>query len=424
MAGMHALQKILAARSRPVRADVRAGEYLEVEPDLFSVIVSFNATEARHTAANLDELGVKSLPIRQKIIAFSDHGSPAPSAAAAEGHKLWRDFFRKYGVEVVDGGAGVSHLVLVERGIVGPGDLVINQDSHAPTVGAVGAFGTSLGGGRMMLYALGRYWIEVPAVVRVDLEGSPRPGVFGRDVALHVNGVLGQQGALAQGLEFAGSYVRAAGMDMRFTLCNTGTEMGAVASYIQPDAVTQAWLAAHGAKPHTVFHTDAGFSYAAVHAIDVAAIEPQVAAPHACDNVKPVSAVAGQRIDQAYLGSCASGRLEDIAAAAAVLKGRKVHPDVRLVVTPGSRDVLQAAIKAGYIDILHAANAIVTNANCGACPGIHGGILAPGEVAISTSTRNNKGRMGKGAEIYLASPATVAASAVAGCIASPQEYFA
>lgn len=424
MAGMHALQKILAARARPARGSVRAGEYLEVEPDLFSVIVSFNATEARHTAANLDDLGVKRLPLRHKIVAFSDHGSPAPSAAAAEGHKLWRDFFRKYGVEIVDGGAGVSHLVLVERGMVGPGELVINQDSHAPTVGAVGAFGTSLGGGRLMLYALGRYWIEVPAVVRVDLEGRPRPGVFGRDVALHVNGVLGQQGALAQGLEFAGSYVREAGMDMRFTLCNAGTEMGAVASYIQPDAVTQAWLAAHGAKPHAVFDTDAGFDYAAVHAIDVAAIEPQVAAPHACDNVKPVSAVAGQRIDQAYLGSCASGRLEDIAAAAAVLKGRKVHPDVRLVVTPGSRDVLQAAIDAGYVATLHAANAIVTNANCGACPGIHGGLLAPGEVAISTSTRNNKGRMGRGAEVYLASPATVAASAVAGCIASPQEYFA
>jgi len=423
MAGMHALQKMIAAKSKPARATAMAGEYLEIEPDIFSVIVSFNATEARHLTANLADLGVKQLPIKHKIIAFSDHGSPAPSAAAAEGHKLWRDFYRAHGVEVIDGGAGISHLVLVERGIAGPGDIVINQDSHAPTVGAVGAFGTSLGGGRMMLYALGRYWIEVPEVVLVKLEGRLRPGVFGRDVALHINGVLGQQGALGMGLEFAGSYIETASMDMRFTLCNMGTEMGAVSSYIQPDAVTLDWLKPRCKKPFNVFETDREFAYNSTHVIDVGAIEPQVAVPHACDDVKPVSTVAGRRIDQAYLGSCASGRLEDLATAAAVIKGYKVHPDVRLIVTPGSREVLMAATKAGYIDTFHEANAIVTNANCGACPGIHGGILAPGEVAISTSTRNNKGRMGKGAEIYLASPATVVASAIAGCIASPQDYF-
>jgi len=423
MAGMHALQKMIAARAKPARDTVTAGEFVEIEPDIFSVIVSFNATEARNLVANLTDLGVKNLPIKHKIIAFSDHGSPAPSANAAEGHKLWRDFYRAHGVEVIDGGAGISHLVLAERGIAGPGDIVINQDSHAPTVGAIGAFGTSLGGGRMMLYALGRYWIEVPKVVQVKLEGQLRPGVFGRDVALHVNGVLGQQGALGMGLEFAGSYIAGASMDMRFTLCNMGTEMGAVSSYIQPDATTLGWLKPRCKKPFTVFETDRDFEYESSHVMDVAAIEPQVAVPHACDDVKPVSMVAGRHIDQAYLGSCASGRLEDIATAAALIKGHKVHPDVRLIVTPGSREVLMAATKAGYIDTLHEANAIVTNANCGACPGIHGGILAPGEVAISTSTRNNKGRMGRGAEIYLASPATVVASAIAGCIANPGDYL-
>jgi 3-isopropylmalate/(R)-2-methylmalate dehydratase large subunit len=423
MAGMHALQKMIAARAKPARSGVAAGEFIEIEPDIFSVIVSFNATEARNLVANLNDLGVKNLPIKHKIIAFSDHGSPAPSANAAEGHKLWRDFYRAHGVNVIDGGAGVSHLVLAERGIAAPGDIVINQDSHAPTMGAIGAFGTSLGGGRMMLYALGRYWIEVPKVVRVQLEGRLRPGTFGRDVALHVNGALGQQGALGMGLEFSGSYVSGASMDMRFTLCNMGTEMGAVSSYIQPDATTLDWLKPRCSRPYTVFETDRDFVYESTHAIDVSDIEPQVAVPHSCDDVKPVSAVAGQHIDQAYLGSCASGRLEDIATAAALIKGRKVHPDVRLIVTPGSRDVLMAATRAGYIDTLHEANATVTNPNCGACPGIHGGILAPGEVAISTSTRNNKGRMGKGAEIYLASPATVVASAIAGCIANPGDYL-
>ena len=234
-------------------------------------------------------------------------------------------------------------------------------------------------------------------------------------------GRLGQSGALGRVAEFAGSYVSAMSMDMRFTLCNMGTEMGAVSSYIQPDAITLDWVKPRAKKAFRVYETDADFAYDGTHEIDVSDIEPQVAVPHAPDNVKPVGEVAGRHIDQAYLGSCASGRLEDLAAAAAVLKGRKVHPDVRLIVTAGSREVLIAATRAGYVDVLHAANAIVTNANCGACPGLHGGILAPGEVAISSNTRNTNGRMGRGAEIYLASPATVAASAIEGCIANPAQ---
>jgi homoaconitate hydratase family protein len=423
MSGMHAVQKILAEKSRPQRASVIPGEFLEIEPDLFSVIVSFNGPEAERLQADLAELGVKELPLKDKIYAFSDHGSPAPSASAAEGHKRWRDFFRAHGVGFADGGAGISHLVMVEQGMVGPGAVVINKDSHAPTVGAVGAFGTSLGGGRLTLYAIGRYWIEVPRVTLIRIEGKLRPGVFGRDVALHVNGKLGQSGALGRVAEFAGSYVSAMSMDMRFTLCNMGTEMGAVSSYIQPDSVTLDWVKPRAKKAFRVYETDADFAYDGTHEIDVSDIEPQVAVPHAPDNVKPVGEVAGRHIDQAYLGSCASGRLEDLAAAAAVLKGRKVHPDVRLIVTAGSREVLIAATRAGYVDVLHAANAIVTNANCGACPGLHGGILAPGEVAISSNTRNTNGRMGRGAEIYLASPATVAASAIEGCIASPLRYL-
>jgi len=423
MPGMHAVHKMLARCARPPRPAVTPGEYLEIEPDVFSVIVSFNPTELERLQADLAELGVTELPIRDKIFAFSDHGSPAPSAAAATGHKKWRDFYRTHGVETADGGAGISHLVTAERGIARPGTVVINKDSHAPTVGAIGAFGTSLGGGRLTLYAIGRYFIEVPRVTLVRIEGRPRKGVFGRDVALHVNGTLGQRGALGNTVEFAGSYVRALSMDMRFTLCNMAPEIGAVASYIQPDATTLEWTGKRARQPYTVFETDSDFAYDMTYDIDVSNIEPQVAAPHANDNVKGVSAVEGRRIDQAYLGSCASGRLEDMAAAAAVLRGRKVHPDVRLIVTPGSREVLMAATKMGYIDVMHEAHAIVTNANCGACPGLHGGILAPGEVAITTITRNTSGRMGREAEIYLASPATVAASAVEGRIASPLKYL-
>ncbi len=426
---MHALHKILADHARPQRASVTPGEFLEIEPDVFGVIVALNATEAKRLpptrgARRASSRGrVDELPLRDRIYAVSDHAGPTPSVALAAAHQAWRSFFKSRGIRIFDAGAGISHLILVEQGIVRPGSVAIAIDSHAATMGAVGCYATSLGGGRLTLYAIGRYWIEVPRVTLVRLTGTMGEGVLGRDVALHVNGRLGQRGAYGNAVEFAGPYVDALGMDMRFTLANMGTELGAVTSYIQPDARTLDWARGRAQGPFTVHETDADFEYDAVHEIDISNIGPQIAVPHAPDDVKPVAEVAGRPIDQAYLGSCASGRLEDLAAAAAVLKGRKVHPDVRFIVTPGSREVLLAATRLGYIEIFHEANAIVTNANCGACPGLHGGILAPGEVAITSITRNFEGRMGPGAEIYLASPATVAASAIEGRIASPLAYL-
>jgi homoaconitase/3-isopropylmalate dehydratase large subunit len=273
------------------------------------------------------------------------------------------------------------------------------------------------------LFAIGRYRIEVPKVTLVRIAGTIPRGVLGRDVALYVNGRLGQRGAYGNAVEFAGPFVDRLSMDMRFTLCNMGIELGAVASYLQPDATTLEWVKKRAGKPFTVYETDPDYAYDGVHDIDVTGIAPQIAVPHAPDDVKPVTEVEGRHIDQAYLGSCASGRVEDFAVAAAVLKGRQVHPDVRFIVTPGSREVLKEATRLGYISIMHEANAIVTNANCGACPGLHGGILGQGEVAITSITRNFEGRMGAGGEIYLASPATVAASAIEGKIASPLKYL-
>jgi 3-isopropylmalate/(R)-2-methylmalate dehydratase large subunit len=417
MAGMHALHKILANCARPQRPYVAPGEFLEVEPDVFGVIVGVNGTEAKRMAADLEELGVSELPLKDRIYAVSDHASPAPTVAIAQGQKLWRDFCRDRGVRVFDGGAGVSHLVLPEHGIVRPGMLAIAIDSHAPTMGAVGCYACSLGGGRLTLFAIGRYVIQVPKVTLVRVSGELNPGVLGRDASLYVNGKLGQRGAYNTAVEFTGAFIEALSMDMRFTFANMGTEMGAVTSYIQPDAKTLEWVSQRTSAPYTVYETDPDCEYAVVHVVDVSGIEPQIAVPHTPDDVKPVSAVAGRRVDQAYIGSCASGRLEDIAEAARVLKGRKVHPDVRLIVTPGSREVLTKATALGYVQTLHEANA-----NCGACPGLHGGILAPGDVAITSITRNFEGRMGPGGEIYLASPATVAASAIEGRITSPLEY--
>ena len=420
---MHALHKILMDHAHPRPSSVTIGEFLEIEPDVFAIQVAGNAEEVDRLEADLADLGVKELPLRHKMFPFLDHGSPAPTAGIATGNKRWRDFYKKNGLSISDGGAGISHLVMTEQGLVVPGSVVALRDSHTPTMGAVGAFAASLAGGTLSLFAIGRYWIDVPRVMLVRIEGKLQKGVFARDVSLHINGRLGQRGALGCAVEFAGSYVSSLGMDMRFTLCNMGTEMGGMASYIQPDEVTLAWVTPRAKIPVRVYETDPGFAYETVHVFDVCALEPQVAIPHAPDNIHPLSTVEGTAIDQAFLGSCASGRLEDIAAAAQVLKGRKVHPDVRLIVTPGSREVMKQATRLGYMEILYDANAIVTNANCGPCPGSHGGILAPGEVAISCNTRNFKGRMGADAEVYLASPAAVAASAIEGRITSPARYF-
>jgi 3-isopropylmalate/(R)-2-methylmalate dehydratase large subunit len=420
---LHALHKILAVHALPKRDSVAPGEYLQLVPDVFAFGISYNAEEAEKFEATLAELGVKDFPLKDRIFAFQDHGGPAPSPAFAAGQKRWREVIRSRGVPITDPGAGISHLQMTEGGIVGPGTLVALRDSHTPTMGAVGAFAASVAGGLLTLFALGRYWLDVPRVSLVRIEGKLRKGVFGRDVALHINGRLGQRGVLGNAVEFAGAYVRALGMDMRFTLCNMGTEIGATASYVQPDRITLDWCTPRARRPLTVHETDAGFAYEQTHEFDVSSLEPQVAAPHAPDNVKPLAEVEGRHINQAYLGSCASGRLEDIAAAAQVVKGKRVHPDVRFIVTPGSREVLNAAVRAGYIETLNDANAIVTNANCGACPGLHGGVLAPGDVAIACNTRNFQGRMGPDAEIYLASPATVAASALEGRIASPLKYL-
>jgi len=423
MAGMHALHKILANCARPKRHSVTPGEFLEIEPDIFGVIVGVNGVEAKRMTADLEELGITEIPLRDRIIAVADHASPAPTVAIAGSQKLWRDFFKAHGIRTFDGGAGVSHLVLCEEGIVRPGMLAIAIDSHAPTMGAIGMYSTSLGGGRLTLYAIGRYVIQVPKVTLVRISGKLKPGLSGRDASLYVNGKLGQRGAYNNAVEFAGTFIDALSMDMRFTFANMGTEMGAVTSYIQPDKTTLDWVNQRGSADYTVYETDRDFQYDSVHELDVSRIEPQIAVPHAPDDVKAVSEVAGRKVDQAYIGSCASGRLEDLAAAAHVLKGRKVHPDVRLIVTPGSREILKAATVLGYIQTLHEANAIVTSSNCGACPGLHGGILAPGDVAITSITRNFEGRMGPGGEIYLASPATVAASAIEGRIASPLQYL-
>ena len=423
MPKMHAVHKLLADHARPVRSEVTVGEILEVEPDVVAVGIGRNAQEVARLEADLAELGVKELAIKDKIVVYFDHAAPAPFPEAAAGQKAWHDFFRKRGIPVADPGSGIAHLTLPEQGYVVPGTLVGCQDSHTPTMGAVGSFAASIAGGYLPLLAIGRTWFEVPGVVRYEIHGELGPGVFPRDVALHINHIVGQRGALWKTIEYAGSFIDQLSMDGRLTLCNTATEMGAMSAYIQPDRITLDWVQPRARNGFKILETDPGFEYEEVRVFDVSNIPPQVAVPHAPDNVRPIEEVEGRHIDQAFLGSCANGRLEDIAIAAQLLKGRKVHPDVKFIVTPGSREVLKAATRLGYIEILHEANAVVTHANCGSCATLHGGILAPGEVCIACNTRNFYGRMGPGGEIYLASPATVAASAIEGRITDPRKYL-
>ena len=253
MPAMHALHKILRDHAHPRPVNVKAGDFLEIEPDVFAFQMAGNAEEVGRVEADLAELGVTSLPLRDKIFAFLDHASPAPNSAVAAGQKRWREFFRARGVAMQDGGAGISHLIMAEQGVVGPGTGAALRDSHTPTNGAVGAFAASLAGGRLSLLALGRYVIDVPRVILFRIEGTLGKGVFGRDVALHINGRVGQRGALGAAVEFSGSFVRQLSMDMRYTLCNMGPEMGAMSTYIQPDEVTAAWVKDRARKPFTVY---------------------------------------------------------------------------------------------------------------------------------------------------------------------------
>jgi homoaconitase/3-isopropylmalate dehydratase large subunit len=421
---MHALHKILAAHAHPRLASVAPGDFLEIEPDAFGFTIASNEEEVGVVQADLTDLGVEHLPLKERIFPVLTHATPAPNSATAAGQKRWREFFRRQGIPILEGGTGIHHLLLAEQGRVGPGQVLAMRCSHTPTNGALGAFSASIAGARLSLLAIGRCVVDVPRIMLVRIEGRPGHGAFPRDVAMYINGRLGQGGAVGHAVEFAGPFLRTLSMDMRFTLCNMSAEIGAVTAYIQPDATTWAYMERHGNNhAFDTFDTDPGYQYDAVHEFDVSGLEAQVALPHAPDNVRPVSSVEGQPIDQAYLGSCASGRLEDLAVAAAVLKGRKVHPDTRLIVTPGSREVIKEATRLGYMDIFHEADAVVTSAGCGACTGQGGGVLAPGDAAIASIPRNFEGRMGVNARIFLASPATVAASAIEGRIANPARFL-
>ncbi|MFA5861146.1 MAG: 3-isopropylmalate dehydratase large subunit [Candidatus Thermoplasmatota archaeon] len=372
------------------------------------------------------QIPVKQVFDKARMVMVLDHRSPAPDIDTATKHKMVREFVKEQSIPTLyDLGEGICHQVLPEKGHVLPGMHIVGTDSHTCTYGALGAFAYGVGATEMAaVWAGGELWLRVPETMRITVTGKLPSGVYAKDVTLDIIRDVTADGANYMATEFDGSWVEQSSIPERQTLCNMGIEMGAKVAMVPPDAVTMQYLAARGKTelPHMV-RSDPGARFAEHRLFDASKLEPRVACPHSVDNVHPVTSVTGKTIHQAFLGSCTNGRVEDMREAAKVLKGRRVHPDVRFIVTPASRTQMLEAMKDGTLATLLEAGAIIGTPGCGPCMGAAGGILAPGERCISSSNRNFKGRMGSSqAEVFLASPATVAASALEGVIADPRKY--
>lgn len=369
--------------------------------------------------------GGKKVFDRERVIFVLDHFTPNKDIASAEQCKYIREFAREQKLtHFYEGGnCGVEHALLPEKGLVLPGDLVIGADSHTCTYGALGAFATGVGSTDLAAAMLtGELWFKVPASIKFILFGQRKKWVGGKDIILHIIGRIGVDGARYEAMEFAGETVDALSMADRFTMANMAIEAGAKNGIFAPDEITIEYIKPKAKRPFRSYQSDSDAQYASVMEIDISRLEPQIALPHLPSNVKGVSELASIDIDQAYIGSCTNGRIEDLRQAAEVLKGRKVHPYVRLIVVPATPEVFKQALREGLIEIFLEAGGIVSPPTCGACLGGHMGILAKGEKAIATTNRNFVGRMGHPeSEVYLSNPAIAAASAVAGKIVSPDQ---
>jgi 3-isopropylmalate/(R)-2-methylmalate dehydratase large subunit len=383
-------------------------------PDL-TTILAVNSMKA---------MGVESVWDPERVVAILDHVAPASTLMAATVHRDIRRWAKEqnlkhlYGVE-----SGVCHQVLPEKGHVKPGHLVIGADSHTCTHGAFGAFATGVGSTDMgAILATGKIWLRVPETIKVQVEGELPRLVTPKDVILKTAGLIGADGATYNALEFHGETISNMSVSGRMTLCNMAIELGGKAGIVEPDDKTYAYLKERTDGVFQPVFADEDASYRMVQDVPVDDLEPQIACPHKVDNVKPIGEVAGTKIDQSFIGSCTNGRLEDLKIAASILKVKKIHPDVRLLIVPTSKSVYLEALDAGIIRDLVESGAMFSNPSCGACFGGHIGLLASGEVGLTTSNRNFRGRQGSPeSEVYLSSPAVAAASALTGVITDPRE---
>jgi len=418
ISGKTIAEKIFSAHSG---TDARAGDIVVADVDF---VMGQDGTSPLAIRA-LEAMGVDRVFDPGKVALVIDHSSPSPLEGVSALHTMMREFGKKTGARIYDIGEGVCHQVVPEHGHVVPGDLMVGCDSHTCTYGAVNVFSTGVGstdGAAAM--ASGKLWFKVPETMKVTFTGELSPGVFSKDLVLYLAGQIGVGGATYQAIEFDGPVIDAMSVEARMTISNMAIEVGAKAGLMKADAKTLAWYEGRSERQPAPVDPDPDAVYASELVIDASAVGPQVARPHAVDNVAPIEEVAGTPIAQGVLGTCTNGRLEDLAVAAGILRGRRVHPDVRLIVAPASRQVYLDAIAAGHIQTLVEAGAAVVTPGCGPCVGTHNGVPSDGENVISTANRNFKGRMGNSnAFIYLGSPATVAASVIEGVITDPRKYF-
>jgi len=409
------VEKILAGKAG--LPEVVPGQIVEVTPDL-----GMSHDNAAAIRKIFGKLGVQKVKEPERFVVILDHVVPASQVQYAENHKEIREFVRQQGIRFYDVGRGICHQVVVEEGLVGPGELALGSDSHTTTYGALGAFAAGIGRSEMAaLWATSKLWLKVPTTLRLELSGKLPELVTAKDVILYLIGKLGADGALYRSVEFAGPLVEWLSMSERLVLTNMAAEMGAKNGYIAPDETTFSYLADRAGREFDPVYPDPDAAYEEVLKFDLSDLEPQVACPHTVDNVVPISQVAGKRVDQVLLGTCTNGRLEDLRLALEVMGGRPVADGVRMLVLPASREVWVKAAAEGLLERFAAAGALVLNPGCGPCLGAHQGVLAPGEVCLSTANRNFKGRMGSPeAEIYLASPAVAGATAVTGTITDPR----
>jgi len=413
--GMTFAQKVLAKKAG--LKTVAVGQIVDVEPDFF---LSHDNTAA--IAKTFAKLGVEKMKNPERSVVVLDHTVPASTEEYALGHKEIREFVRKQGItHFYDVGVGICHQVLPEKGFALPGFLIVGSDSHTTSYGALGALAAGVGRSEMAaLFATSRIWLKTPATFKVEVKGKLADPVTSKDLVLRIIGDLGADGALYRSVEFTGEAVSAMSLASRLVLSNMSVEMGAKNGYCAPDEKTFAFLEGRAVAPYAAVYPDPDAEYERVLAYDASSLVPQVAKPHTVDNVVSVTEVAGTKIHQALLGTCTNGRLEDLRLAAQIMKGKILAKGVRMLVLPASQEVLLAALSEGIYETFVAAGALVLNPGCGPCLGAHQGVLAAGEVCISTANRNFKGRMGSAeAQTYLASPATVAASAIAGEIVDP-----
>ncbi|HSD58040.1 MAG TPA: 3-isopropylmalate dehydratase large subunit [Methanotrichaceae archaeon] len=408
-------QKIFTRASGSART-VEPGEIVEASVDY---AMSHDGTSVL-AIKSFREMGSKSVWDPERIVVPFDHIVPANNETAATLQKEVRAWIREHGItNFFDCGSGVCHQVFPEQGFALPGLLVVGADSHSCTYGAFGAFGTGVGATDMAeIYSRGRLWFKVPKTIGIKITGKLRPNVSAKDLALMVIGDLGADGANYQAVEYVGPVVESLSLSGRMTLCNLGIEMGAKAAIVPPDEKTDAFLKGRAQAEYEPVCSDPG-SYDCDLEYDASELEPLVAVPFRVDNVLPVSDLEGREIDQVFIGTCTNGRLEDLEAAAKILKGKKVK--ARTLVIPASREVLLEALKSGIIETLIEAGAMIGPPGCGPCLGAHMGVLGEGEACVSTSNRNFPGRMGKGGLVFLASPATAAATALKGYITPPDK---